>query len=86
MFWLTVNFADDPLGYPVVTNLNSEEIEKRHNIQFNKNGRGFYYDKSNVKSPATFLGAHTSYWNCAKKFSKAVADAYQEGYRCFYND
>jgi len=86
MFWLTVNFADDPLGYPLMKNLNSEEIESMHNIKFDKNGRGFYYDKSNVKSPATFLGAHTSYWNCAKKFSKAVAEAYEEGYRCFYND
>lgn len=84
MFWLTVNFADDPLGYPLMKNLKDEEIEKLHNINFQKDGRGFYYDKSNVKSPATFLGAHTSYWNAAKKFSKAVTDAYQEGYTNFY--
>lgn len=86
MFWLTVNFADDPLGYPLMKNLNIKEIKTLHNITFNEEGRGFYYDKSNVKSPATFIGAHTSYWNASKKFSKAVADAYKEGYLNFYSE
>lgn len=84
IFLITVNFADDPLGYPLTRNLTKEEIEQLHNITFDNNGRGFFHDKSDVKSPATFLGAHTSYWKAAKKFSKAVKDAYQEGYENFY--
>ena len=86
MFWLTVNFADDPLGFPVTKNLTVSEIETKHNISFNNEGHGFFHDKSDVKSPATFLGAHTSYWKYAKKFSKVVADAYKEGYINFYSE
>ncbi len=84
IFWITVNFADDPLGYPLTKNLTDDEIASVHNITFSKDGRGFFHDKSDVKSPATFLGAHTSYWKYAKKFSKAVADAFKEGYENFY--
>ena len=84
IFWLTVNFADDPLGYPVSKNLTGSEISELHQIEFLQNGRGFFHDKSDVKSPATFLGAHTSYWKYSKKFAKAVADAYEEGYLNFY--
>ncbi|MGN0015642.1 MAG: hypothetical protein ACI37T_09525, partial [Candidatus Gastranaerophilaceae bacterium] len=84
LFWITVNFADDPLGYPLTRNLTEDEISALHNLDFNKNGRGFFHDKSDVKSPATFLGAHTSYWKFAKKFSKAVVDAFEEGYINFY--
>ncbi|MBQ2645038.1 hypothetical protein IJG14_05660 [bacterium] len=85
MFWLTVNFADDPLGYPVTKNLTGSEISDIHNINFKKEGKGFFYDKSDIKSPATFLGAHTSYWKFSKKFAKAVSDAYEEGYLNFYS-
>lgn len=84
MFWLTVNFADDPLGYPLSKNLTDDEISKINNIQFNPNGRGFFHDKSDVKSPATFLGAHTSYWKHSKKFAKAIVDGFKEGYLNFY--
>ena len=84
LFWITVNFADDPLGYPLTRNLTEEEISAIHNLEFDENGRGFFHDKSDVKSPATFLGAHTSYWKFAKKFSKAVVDAFEEGYTNFY--
>lgn len=84
VFWITVNFADDPLGYPLTKNLTPEEINEMHNINFDENGRGFFHDKSDIKSPATFLGAHTSYWKYAKKFSKAVVKAYEDGYKNFY--
>lgn len=84
LFWITVNFADDPLGYPLTRNLTGEEISKLHNIKFDQSGKGFFHDKSDIKSPATFLGAHTSYWRFSKKFAKAVVDAYKEGYENFY--
>ena len=84
VFWITVNFADDPLGYPLTKNLTPEEIKQLHDVNFDENGRGFFHDKSDTKSPATFLGAHTSYWRSAKKFSKAVVKAYEDGYKNFY--
>lgn len=84
VFWITVNFADDPLGYPLTKNLTPEEIKQLHDVNFDENGRGFFHDKSDTKSPATFLGAHTSYWRYAKKFSKAVVKAYEDGYKNFY--
>ena len=65
-------------------NLTPEEIKQLHDVNFDENGRGFFHDKSDTKSPATFLGAHTSYWRSAKKFSKAVVKAYEDGYKNFY--
>lgn len=86
MFFLTVNFADDPLGFPLSKNLSSNEIENMYNINFNKTGRGFFYSKSEVRSPATFLGAHTSYWKYPDKFAKTLVRAYSQGYKNFYQD
>ncbi len=84
MFWLTVNYADDPLGYPTTRNLSYKDLKDKVDMEILPN-EGFLFSKSNVKSRRTFIGAHTSYWDTAKKFSKAVVDAYQEGYN-LYND
>lgn len=86
MFTITVNFSDDPLGYPLTKNLTPTELAEKFNFEFKNEGNGFMHDKSDVKSPSTFLGAHTSYWKHSKKFSKAVRDAYIEGYTNFYSD
>lgn len=86
MFFLTVNFTDDPIGFPLSKNLSSEEIENIYNIGFNSNGKGFFYSKSDVRSPATFIGAHNSYWKYPNKFAKAVVSAYLDGYKNFYSD
>lgn len=86
MFFLTVNFIDDPIGFPLSKNLSSEEIENVYHIGFNTTGKGFFYSKSDVKSPATFIGAHNSYWKCPEKFSKAVVRAFTEGYKNFYSE
>ena len=83
MFWLTVNYADDPLGYPTTRNLTPSEYENALNISLNDNHYGFIYDKSDKKSPKTFLGAHTSYWATSKTFAKAIVNAYEEGYIYF---
>lgn len=84
IFWLTVNFSNDPLGYPLLRNLTDQEIEEIHNMSFKKDGRGFFHDKSDFRCPTICLSAHTSYWKYAKKFAKAVVKAYEEGYRNFY--
>jgi uncharacterized protein YlbG (UPF0298 family) len=85
LFFLTVNFNDDPIGFPLSKNLTSEELENIYNIGFNQKGRGFFYSKSDVRSPATFIGAHVSYWKYPDRFSKAVVKAYVDGYKNFYD-
>lgn len=86
IFLLTVNFADDPIGFPIGKNLTAEEMENIYNIGFNTTGHGFIYSKSNVRSPESFIGAHESYWKYPNKFAKAVVSAYVEGYKNFYSD
>lgn len=83
MFWLTVNYADDPLGYPTSRNISYRDLRNKLDLQITP-AQGFLYSKSDVKSRKTFLGAHTSYWNTANKFSKAVVKAYEDGF-CLYN-
>jgi hypothetical protein len=86
MFFLTVNFTDDPIGFPLSKNLTAEELENIYNVGFNETGRGFMYSKSDIRSPATFIGAHESYWKYPNKFAKAVVSAYVQGYKNFYSD
>ena len=86
MFLLTVNFADDPIGFPLYKNLSAEQIENLYNVGFNDDGRGFIYSKSDIKSPSTCIGAHESYWKYTRKFAKAVVKAYADGYKNFYSD
>ncbi len=84
MFWLTVNYADDPLGYPTTRNISYKDLKDKVDIEILPS-EGFLYSKSDIKSRRTFIGAHTSYWATGKKFSQAVAEAYEEGYK-LYND
>lgn len=82
MFWLTVNYADDPFGYPTTKNISYVDLKDKLNMEIKPN-KGFLYSKSDVKSRRTFIGAHTSYWATAKKFSKAVVEAYKDGYELY---
>lgn len=84
LFWLTVNYRDDPLGFPVTKNLTVEEIEKFANANINPK-LGFMYDWSNAGSERTFIGAHTSYWSTQKNLSNAITKAYEYGYRHQYD-
>ena len=84
-FFLTVNYADDPLGFPNGVNYTNEEIQKMTNLKFS-NEEGFFYDYSRALSWRTFAGAHTSYWKTRKRFSKAITKGYQEGYRFQFDE
>ena len=84
VFMLTVNFAEDPMGFPIADNMNIDDLKEYVDVSFLNEGRGFFYSKSDVKSPATFVGAHLSYMNHPKKFAKMVTDGYVEGYKYFY--
>jgi len=82
-FFLTVNFADDPLGYPNGVNYKNKEISEYLNVKF-KAENGFFYDYSSDLSWRTVVGAHTCYWNAKERFAKAIVKAYKEGYNNQY--
>ena len=85
VFMLTVNFKEDPMGYPTTKNLSVDEISQKARIQI-ENPTGFVFDNSDIWSKRTFLVAHTSYWSARKTFAKAVAKSYVEGHKYFYNE
>lgn len=84
LFWLTVNFREDPLAFPSSRNLTYQEMEKIINLTFT-DPKGFIYDNSGVWSWRPFFLAHTSYWSARKKFSKAIVKSFVEGYRYQYD-
>lgn len=79
MFWITVNYRNDPLGFPGGRNLTVEEMEDATNIDI-KPSTGFIYDQSNTWSRNSALATHTSYWATRKIFPRAVVRAYVNGY------
>ena len=84
LFFLTVNYREDPLGFPSSRNLTIDEMEQLANIEIN-NPKGFIYDNSSVWSKRSVLFAHTSYWSARRTFSKAVVKAFTNGYRLQYD-
>lgn len=84
MFWLTVNYADDPMSYTVKNDFSYSDLYDKLNISI-KPKKGFIYADSDIKSGRTVIFAHTSYWATAKKFSKFVVKAYEKGYK-YYNE
>jgi len=85
MFWITVNYRNDPLGFPGGSNLTIEEIENATNIDIEPHA-GFMYDQSDTWNRNSALATHTSYWATRRIFSKAVVRAYVDGYRHQYDD
>lgn len=83
-FFLTVNYADDPLGFPNGVNYTNDEIKKLINMDFDQE-LGFVYDYSRALSWRTFAGAHTSYWSTKKHFSKSIIKAYTQGRKLQYD-
>lgn len=85
MFWITVNYRNDPLGFPGGNNLTIEEIENTTGIDIEPHA-GFMYDQSDTWSRNSALATHTSYWATRRIFSKAIVRAYVNGYRHQYDD
>lgn len=85
IFWLTVNYREDPLGFPASKNVTKEQLHAIIGGNLNSNG-GFVYDKSDVKSGRSFLSAHLAYWDTQKRFVKGVVKAYNEGYNNLYKN
>ena len=85
IFMLTVNFKEDPLGFPTSRNVTVKEIEELLNIKLN-NPKGIVYDNSSVWSKRIFPLAHTSYWSARGTFSNAVVKTLAKGYRFNYDE
>ncbi len=79
MFFLCVNFSEDPLGFPTFKNNTNYEFSKIVDLDY-KNSKGFVYDSSHVWSRRSFALAHTSYWTARNVFPNAVIKAFIEGY------
>lgn len=86
VFFLTVNFRNDPLGYPIGQNMTLEDMKALKLVtgaDVKPNG-GFTFVKSDVYVPKTFVSAHMAYWSSPKRFVKGVIEAYKDGYSHFY--
>lgn len=83
LFWLTVNYREDPLGFPCGRNLKIEEIENIANLDIDPH-LGFMYDQSDTGGKTVVFAAHTSYWATKRNFSKAVVRAYKNGHKLQY--
>ena len=85
VFYLTVNYSNDPFGFSNAENFTYEKLQKV--IPTFKNKRkytGFIYNKSDNYVPRTFVTAHLAYWDTPKRFAKAIVKAFNEGYPNFY--
>ena len=85
LFFLTINFREDPLGIPTSKNLKISEIEEVLNTNFN-NPQGIIYDNSGVWSKRPFPMAHTSYWKAKNTFAKAIVNSFLNGYKFQYDE
>ena len=85
IFMMTVNFREDPLGFPTTRNLTIKEIENLLEVEIN-NPTGVIYDNSGVWSKRMFPFAHTSYWTARRTFSNAIVKSFVNGYKFQYNE
>ncbi len=84
IYFLTVNFKEDPLGFPSSRNLTTEQMEERMNIKV-ENPTGVIYDNSSVWSKRSALFAHTSYWSARGTFANGVVKSFVNGTKFQYD-
>ncbi len=85
IFMITVNFKEDPLGFPTSNNLTIKDIANRLDLTI-ENPSGVIYDNSGVWSKRMFPFAHTSYWTARRAFSNAVVKSFVNGYKFQYDE
>ena len=83
IFVISVNFREDPLGFPSNQNLTIEEIAETIELPI-ENPSGVIYDDS-VWSKRPFVLAHTAYWSARGAFSKAIVNSFVNGYKFEYD-
>ena len=84
LVWLTVNFREDPLGFPTTRNLTIEELSEVSKTEF-EHPSGLIYDNSGVWSKRSVFFAHTAYWNARGTFSNAIVKTLVKGMRFNYD-
>ena len=85
IFMLTINFREDPLGFPTNRNVTISEIEKLLEIDI-ENPSGVIYDNSGVWSKRMFPFAHTAYWSARGTFSSAIVKSFVNAYKFQYDE
>ena len=85
IYFLTVNFREDPLGFPSSRNLTIQQLEEKLDLKI-ENPTGVVYDNSSVWSKRSALFAHTSYWSARGVFSKGVAKSFVNGTKFLYDE
>ena len=81
---MTVNFKEDPLGFPTNRNMTVSEMEQRLDISID-NPKGVIYDNSSIWSKRMFPFAHTSYWSAKGTFSNSIVKSFITGYKFLYD-
>lgn len=84
IYYLTVNFREDPLGFPSSRNLTIPQLEERINMTL-ENPTGVVYDYSSVWSKRPAFLAHTSYWSARGTFAKSVVKSFVNGRKFQYD-
>ena len=84
IYFLTVNFREDPLGFPTSRNLTIEQLEELADIKV-ENPSGVFYDNSCVWSKRSAFFAHTSYWSARGTFANGVVKSFVNGTKFLYD-
>ena len=85
LYFLTVNFREDPLGFPTSRNLTIPQIEQALDLTI-ENPKGVIYDNSSVWSKRSALFAHTSYWSARGVFANAIVKSFVNGTKFEYDE
>ena len=85
VYFLTVNFREDPLGFPSGRNLTIPQYEEALDFTI-ENPKGVIYDLSSVWSKRSALFAHTSYWSARGTFSNSVVKSFVNGTKFLYDE
>ena len=85
IFMMTINFREDPLGFPTNRNMTINEIAQQLEMDI-ENPSGVIYDNSSVWSKRMFPFAHTAYWSARKTLSSAIVKNFVNGYKFFYDE
>ena len=85
IFMMTINFREDPLGFPTNRNLTIKDTEKLLEIEV-ENPSGVIYDNSGVWSKRMFPFAHTAYWSARGTFSSAIVKSFITAYKFQYDE
>lgn len=84
IYFLTVNFKEDPLGFPSSRNLTVTQLEELLDLKI-ENPTGVIFDNSSVWSKRSALFAHTSYWSARNTFAKGVVKSFVNGTKFQYD-